>query len=469
MTQTSISPKEAEKIPYGAYYRRHDLEISAAERELTHAGPGSAMGEYMRRFWQPVCLSEELTDVPKVVHILHERLVAFRDRSGQIGLLHPHCSHRGTSLEFGIVQQRGIRCCYHGWLYDVDGRILETPCEPPESRIKDTLFHGAYPAFERDGIVFGYFGPPEAKPEFPEYDAYTMPEGNRLVPFSNLYECNWLQVYENLIDHFHSAVLHNNMTVEGLDAALAAGMNLGEGFREMPVIEWHTTRDGNGMLFTAARWVGPDRVWIRTTEMALPNYVATASLVPTAAELRHTTVAMSRWQVPVDDENMIVLGWRHFNDEIDPRHYGSEDDCGYDKIDFLEGQTRHRSYDEKQRAPGDYEAMTSQRPVALHHLEHPGRSDVGVYMCRRLLRDAINGKTRPDSTRDMSRAAGEPLPTYTSDNVVRVRKPDAGDHREVLAQTARSVFAILQEMDQVPRAERRAHVLRRLDEFDGGM
>ena len=109
----------------------------------------------MRRSWQPVCLSEELTDVSKVVQILHERLVAFRDRSGQIGLLQPHCSHRGTSLEFGIVQQRGIRCCYHGWLYDVDGRILETPCEPPESRIRETLFHGAYPGFERDGIVFG--------------------------------------------------------------------------------------------------------------------------------------------------------------------------------------------------------------------------------------------------------------------------------------------------------------------------
>jgi phenylpropionate dioxygenase-like ring-hydroxylating dioxygenase large terminal subunit len=155
MTQVGVSPKDAEKIPYGGYHRREDLDVSAAERVLTHAGPGSPMGEYMRRSWQPVCLSEELTDVPKVVQILHERLVAFRDRSGQIGLLHPHCSHRGTSLEFGIVQQRGIRCGYHGWLYDVDGRILETPCEPPESRIREMLFHGAYPGFERDGIVFG--------------------------------------------------------------------------------------------------------------------------------------------------------------------------------------------------------------------------------------------------------------------------------------------------------------------------
>jgi phenylpropionate dioxygenase-like ring-hydroxylating dioxygenase large terminal subunit len=469
VTSSTAASKAAAKIPYGAYYRRDDLEISAAERVLTHAGPGSPMGEYMRRFWQPVCLSEELTDVPKTVKILHEELVAFRDRSGQIGLLFPHCSHRGTSLEFGIVQERGIRCCYHGWLFDVDGRVLETPCEPAGSRLKDNVFHGAYPAFERDGIVFGYFGPPEQKPEFPEYDAYSMPDGTKLVPFSNLYECNWVQVYENLIDHFHSAVLHNGMTVEGLDAALAAGLSLGGGFREMPVIEWHTTRDGNGMLFTAGRRVGPDKVWVRTTEMALPNYAATASLVPTAAELRHTTVAMSRWQVPVDDENMVVLGWRHFNDEIDPKHYGNELDCGYDKIDFLEGQTRHRTYDEKQRAPGDYEAMVSQRPVALHHLENPGRSDVGVYLVRRLLRDAATGKTPPDSTRPLAKSAGETLSTYTSDNVVRVPQADGDADRHVIEQTCRDVLAILKETDQVPRTQRRAHVLRRLDDLDGGL
>jgi phenylpropionate dioxygenase-like ring-hydroxylating dioxygenase large terminal subunit len=427
------------------------------------------MGEYMRRFWQPVCLAQELTDVPKVVHILHEELVAFRDRSGQIGLLQLHCSHRGTSLEFGIIQQRGIRCCYHGWHYDVDGTILETPCEPPESRIKDTLCHGAYPAFERDGIVFAYLGPPEAMPEFPEYDAYHLPAGTRLVPFSNLYACNWLQVYENLIDHFHSAVLHNNMTVEGVDAALVAGLNLGEGFREMPVIEWHATRDGNGMLFTAGRRVDHDHVWVRITELAFPNYVATASLVPSASRLRHTTVAMSRWQVPVDDENMIVFGWRHFNDEIDPEHAGREEDCGVDKIDFLVGQTRHRSYDEKQRAPGDYEAMTSQRSIAVHQLEHPGRSDVGVYLCRKLLRDAACGKTPSDSTRAPSVAAGGTLPIYTSDTVLRIPRLEGAEDREAILKAARSVLEIMKEADRLPGDERKAHTRKRFDDIDGGL
>jgi tert-butyl alcohol monooxygenase / tert-amyl alcohol desaturase len=458
------TPRRRDSLPYGGYYRRDDLTVPESERELTHAGPGSPMGEYMRRFWQPVCLSQELTDVPKAIRVLHEDLVAFRDRSNRIGVLHLHCSHRGTSLEFGIVQQHGIRCCYHGWLYDVDGTVLEMPCEPRDSRLNQTVCQGAYPAFERDGIVFAYMGPPEAKPAFPEYDAYRAPAGTRLVPFSNLYACNWLQVYENLIDHFHSAVLHNNMTVESIDTALAAGLNLGEGFHEMPVIEWKAKSDGNGFFFSAARRVADDLVWIRITEQTFPNFVATASLVPSAARLRHTTVAMSRWQVPVDDENMIVLGWRHFNDEIDPDHMGCEGDCGVDSIDFLDGQTRHRSYDEKQRAPGDYEAMTSQRPVALHHLEHPGKSDVGVYTCRQLLRDAVRGKTPPDT-----RPADGSVPVYTSDSVLRIARREGPEDRELLLQTGRRVVDIMRECDDVPFERRREHALRRLDEIDGGL
>ena len=94
------------------------------------------MGELMRRFWQPVWLASELTDVPLAIRILGEDLVAFRDKADRIGVLARHCAHRGTSLEYGIISDRGLRCCYHGWLFDVDGTILETPGEPPNSRLK---------------------------------------------------------------------------------------------------------------------------------------------------------------------------------------------------------------------------------------------------------------------------------------------------------------------------------------------
>ena len=125
----------------------HSLrDVPVEDAELTHTEAETPMGEYIRRFWQPVCLSEELADLPKAIRILGEDLVAFRDKRGEVGVLHRHCSHRGTSLEYGIISEQGIRCCYHGWLFAVDGRVLETPGEPPNSKLKDSLYHGASPA-----------------------------------------------------------------------------------------------------------------------------------------------------------------------------------------------------------------------------------------------------------------------------------------------------------------------------------
>ncbi|MFT4563223.1 MAG: phenylpropionate dioxygenase-like ring-hydroxylating dioxygenase large terminal subunit [Gammaproteobacteria bacterium] len=463
-------PKNADpsKQPYSGYYKRTDRSAHV-DIELTHCGPQTPMGEYMRRFWQPVCMSEELTEVPKAIRIMNEDLVAFRDRSGRVGVLDRHCCHRGTSLEYGIIQQHGIRCCYHGWQFDVDGSILETPCEPAESQMKDNIFQGAYPAFERHGLVFAYMGPPEEQPEFEEFDAYTSPADGRLVPFTNVYACNWLQVSENLIDHFHAATLHNNMTVANVDSEIAEGVSLGEGFRTMPVIQWEKTRDGNGMLFSAGRRIADDKVWIRITEMTFPNFVQTASVVPTAAELRHTTVGLTRWHVPVDDHNMIIFGWRHFNDEIDPKRTGDENECGIDKVDFLIGQTNHRSYYEGQLAPGDYEAITSIGKIAPHGLEHPARSDVGVYMCRNLLRAAIRGETPPDSTRQKARGSRDTLPMYSADSVLNVARAKDGDDDDLLRDLSNQVVEIMRECDSVVSSERKQYATRRLNDLDGGM
>jgi len=148
-------------IAYNGYHRSATGEEDA---ELTHSDPGTPCGEYLRLFWQPVCMSEQLTDLPLGVRIMGEDLVVFRDLSGDVGLLHRQCSHRRTSLEYGVIAEHGIRCCYHGWLFDVDGTILETPGEPEDSLIRHTLAHGAYPAHEYKGLVFAYFGPPELKP-----------------------------------------------------------------------------------------------------------------------------------------------------------------------------------------------------------------------------------------------------------------------------------------------------------------
>ena len=465
MSELSTIKPAAKPLSFAGYHKR---EIPAPDTELTSTMPGTPMGEYMRRFWQPVCLSVELTDVPKRIRIMGEDLVAFRDKSGDIGVLHRHCAHRGASLEFGIIQEHGIRCCYHGWHFTVDGCLQDAPCEADATRLKATVSQGAYPAFERDGLVFAYMGPPEDKPPFPEYDSYTLPEGTRMVPFSNIYPCNWLQVFENIMDHMHTAVLHNKMVAEGVDEATADGVSL-EGFGDMPIMQWEATRNGNGMIFIASRRLPDDKVWVRMTEMIFPNYLQIGSLLPTAARERHGTSGCTRWNVPVDDQNMIMFGFRHFNDVVDPDGLGDESECGVDKIDFLVGQTGNRPYEIAQRAPGDWEAICSQRPIAVHALENPGGSDVGVYMCRKLLREAVRGKTPADPLHTRLTQEGKSLPLYSQDTVLRVpEKPGAEDRKQILG-IGKKMFEIMRSADELPADQRDAHVRAELDKLDGGL
>src|SRR5690348_10747726 len=116
--------------------------------ELTHVEAGSPMGELMRRYWQPVAVSDELKDLPKRVRILCEDLVVFRTKEGKVGCLDLHCSHRGTSLEWGRVEENGLRCCYHGWLYTPEGDVVDMPCETPDFCKRMKVEHPAYPAME---------------------------------------------------------------------------------------------------------------------------------------------------------------------------------------------------------------------------------------------------------------------------------------------------------------------------------
>ena len=457
-------------MPYGAY---HKTGIPEHDPELTHAGPGTPMGEAMRRQWQPVCMSERLTDVPLAIRIMGEDLVAFRDRSGRVGVLQRHCSHRGASLEYGIIQPRGIRCCYHGWVYDVDGRILEMPAEPADSRIYETVYHGAYPAFERDGLVFAWMGPPEEKPAFPDFDTYHRPAGNRLAPMSIFSPCNWLQVYENIMDHLHVGTLHNPrmMTVEGVAASEIEGMDYAApmGFTERPALDWEPTRGGNGMCFVASRR-NPDQrtVWVRIVETLFPNYLQIGCTFPSARTSRRSQTVWTRWHVPVDDENMLILGWRHFNDEVDPLGLGREEEVGHEKLDFLGGVVGNRTYEEGQRAPGDYEALTGQGAIAVHDRENPGSSDAGVYLCRKLLRRYVRGDTPPHRSLEVDESGRDRLHIYTQDSVMNVPPQPGKDDLELMRGVGRQVLAIMREGDEAPSADRERRIRARFDELDGG-
>src|SRR4051812_46406288 len=151
--------------------------LSKEENELlTRTGAGTPMGDLLRRYWIPAFLSEELPrpDCPPIqIALMGEQLVAFRDSTGRIGLMDEHCAHRGTSLFYGRNEESGLRCIYHGWKYDCDGNVLDTPAEPAGSRFKEKLHQTAYPTHEAAGVVFAYMGPRSLMPLFPDYEFVT--------------------------------------------------------------------------------------------------------------------------------------------------------------------------------------------------------------------------------------------------------------------------------------------------------
>src|SRR6266700_3710316 len=179
------APRPAHRAPALAQSCYDAGMLSAEENELlTRTGPGTPMGRLMRRYWVPVLYSSQLSEPdcpPLRVKVLHEELVAFRDSSGQVGLLGQHCPHRGASLFFGRNEECGLRCVYHGWKYDIHGNCVDMPNEPPESNFKDKIHHTAYPCRERSGIVWTYMGPLANPPDLPAIEWNLLPESQRHV------------------------------------------------------------------------------------------------------------------------------------------------------------------------------------------------------------------------------------------------------------------------------------------------
>lgn len=437
----------------GAYGGYHKREIPEPDDELTRVGHGTSMGEFMRRFWHPVCLSEQLTDLPVAIKILGEDLVVFRDNSGRVGILHKHCSHRGTSLEFGIISDKGIRCCYHGWLFDIDGQVLETPGEPPDSRLKDSLYHGAYYAREYKGIVFAYMGPPDERPVFPIRDTWVEP-GVKMVPFLLEVGNNWLQTQENNLDPSHSSFLHTRITE-----------HFAGSFTEVPRIDYQIVGEGTGVIYSCKRRIG-EYMWVRQLHTFLPNESHVGTVYHDGdSQLYFQRALWSRWIVPRDDVSSVYIGWRLFGDEYPG---GREEDCGIERID-MPGQARILDYEEAQRFPGDWEAQASQRQIAVHALENMGTTDGGVALIRKALRQALRGespKAWPEPATD-GVEEGDPVNLYTEDTVFKI--PPAGDYEkewELLGDVGSKVSDIIFEGDKLKGRKRIKHIQERLKELE---
>ena len=452
--ETNTGRHDLVKLPFSGY---HSREITEPDALLTETGPGTPMGEYFRRSWLPICLSEHLTDLPKAVRTLGEDLVTFRDKSGRIGVLHRHCSHRGTSLEYGIVSECGIRCCYHGWLFDVDGTILETPGEPPDSKLKDGLFHGAYPAFELHGMVWAYMGPPELVPDKPHLDVFEVP-AVKFVPFALPYNSNWLNTQENSMDPFHAVFLH------GTDQQHFENPSIGLA----PNIKWRITGDGDGMLNMAMRRLDDEWIWARINHSVMPLQ----SFVPTNIELPkptyfHPAIYM-RQHIPVDDRRSILFGWRAYGTD---RTKGPDHTQNGWNLTDIDGQTERPSYEAAQRKAGDFEAQGSiWYGVARPDIEHRGTTDAGVVMMRRLLREILEGDVPTAWPKPAGSNGDKPKAQniLAQDSVINVnRRADADEDWDLLTKAGEEITEVVIEgSDRFDDDERVDWIVARIKEIE---
>ena len=400
---------------YSAYYHR---ERPKEDEELTRVGPGTPCGEYLRRFWQPVILESELGELPRKLRILGEDLVAFKDRSGEIGLIELHCPHRGTSLEFGLISDHGIRCCYHGWLFGCDGTILETPGEPANSTLKDKLCHGAYPVHVHNGLVFAYMGPPEHRPDFPLFDTYGLPGYRQVARAPTLWDCNWLQVKENAMDPAHLQFLH---TLPGSDGFT-------DDFKMQPEWDWMETPVGMVYIDTRRQ---DDSVWVRVADFILPNiHQFPPNADPIALRNSVNRPQATTWAVPLDDTHTMQIGYYRAPEGKDMRR-----GTGF-------GQDNSRTYEERQRVPGDWDAQVSIHDgMARHGLEHLASTDRGIIVMRNMVRAGIRAVKKGKAFDHPTLHNGAAIPTYSHDRVVRGIAPAATAEadRELIRDVARNV------------------------------
>src|ERR1043165_8324254 len=178
---------------------------------LTRVGPGTPMGNVLRRYWMPALLASELPNAdsdPVRVRLMGEDLVAFRDTNGTVGLIQNNCPHRGASLFFGRNEEAGIRCVYHGWKFDTSGQCIDMPNEPAESDFKSKVKAQAYPAAEYAGLIWIYMGPPEKQPPLPNYQWCARPDRDQTSVTKWMQESNYAQALEGNIDSSHVGFLH---------------------------------------------------------------------------------------------------------------------------------------------------------------------------------------------------------------------------------------------------------------------
>ncbi|HZT07243.1 MAG TPA: Rieske 2Fe-2S domain-containing protein [Chloroflexota bacterium] len=258
------------------------------------------MGDLFRQYWMPVLYSREIEadGPPRRMLLLGEKLVAFRDSSGGVGMLAENCAHRGASLFFGRNEEAGLRCVYHGWKFDVAGRCVDMPNEPPESNFKDKIRHRAYPCVERGGLIWVYMGPRSEPPALPDLEFNMLPESHVAIR-KNLQDCNWVQSLEGNLDSSHLSFLHTRLSADG-DAQFPGGGAGGRGlFYHDKVARLEVMATDYGLMYAAGREEEPGIIYWRITQFLMPMWGMFAPVSPAECPMQ--------WWIPLDDEH--VMKW----------------------------------------------------------------------------------------------------------------------------------------------------------------
>lgn len=365
--------------------------VSAEEnRVLTATGPGTPMGEVLRRYWWPVAIAGDLKDKPTFIRVLGEDLVLFRDRRNRIGLIEARCAHRRANLCLGTIGLEGLRCRYHGWLYDTQGRILDAPGLPPDSELKERVRQRAYPVEEMGGLLFAYLGPAPA-PLLPRFDFLVRP-GFRLARVIGFSNANWLQLAENGCDPLHVTFAHA-MSWNGVASA-----PIHISFDET---DWGLIYRSGRPIDRQGHYAYREQHWLMPgVTVASEGYGRMTANDFAELKLDHALLPRgARYNVPIDDTHTMLIRavWR-------PE--GSKAEYDLDKLlktpdwrpDPVEPYREYRRLEDSPVLGYDWPTMVSAQdatiqdsmgPIADREKEHLTPSDGGVAIVRKMLRDAM--------------------------------------------------------------------------------
>ena len=373
--------------------------------DIPHVGPGTPAGEWFRRHWLVVGVARELFDIPQAVKVLGEELVLFRDDHGEIGLLGLHCPHRGSSLEYGDVENGGIRCPYHGWLFDVRGRCLEMPAEPHHRGFAAKVRHLAYPVREQGGLLFAYLGADgDQPPALPQYVPLVSEHGQRSLEATRVYDYNWFNFIENGADPAHFSILHRADPDDGTWRSWFFN------FRDVPPFDAVEMPYG---MKVVSRKPGPnlESEYVDEKSFALPSILQIGDTEFTHFEQPREALSAGSHNAhimlvtPRDDASFMLYT---------VNHYTGSDSEFFRKLApsrKIETQAEKKPYDRRKHAPfrgsvrtEDIDCQATQKILGPRR-EQLATSDRGVIMLRKLILDDIEGLHRGAQPRALACAA----------------------------------------------------------------